>query len=252
MKLVKTLIHVHTDYSYDSSISLETLANFMEREDFGCVAVTDHDTIDGALMLRSRTTARVIVGEEVSTRDGHVIGLFLEEEIRPGMSARDTAAAIRDQGGLVFLPHPFVRMFGCGLGELAWELADLFDAVEVNNAQNLRAAPERRAHGFAERTGLIKYAGSDAHLPSSIAPCYQLLRDFDGPADFIDALRTAELREGRHPLRYFAEIGRQIIRSMARLPRTIRPAPAPQPEYARASYARSVPGGLEEMRATQR
>ena len=76
---IKTLIHLHTDYSYDSDISLPTLADFVQRERIGCVAVTDHDTIVGAQRFRHETDAKVIVGEEVSTRDGHLIGLFLDE-----------------------------------------------------------------------------------------------------------------------------------------------------------------------------
>ena len=218
MSRIKTLIHVHTDYSYDSNISLPTLARFAEAEGFGCIAVTDHDTIEGARRLQAMTTAKVIIGEEVTAREGHLIGLFLQERVRPGMSAEDTALAIREQGGLVLLPHPFVRMFGCGLGRLAWVLADLFDAVEVNNAQNLRVAPERRAHRYANRLGMAKYAGADTHLASSIAPCYQIMHNFDGPVEFIESLRAAELKEGRHPPRYFVEIAHQVALSLARVP----------------------------------
>lgn len=218
MNRVKTLIHIHTDYSYDSNISLATLARFAETEGFGCIAVTDHDTIEGAVRLQAMTSAKIIVGEEVTTRDGHIIGLFMQEAVRPGMSAVDTARAISQQGGLVLLPHPFVKMFGCGLGKLAWELADLFDAVEVNNAQNLRRSPERRAHQYADRLAMVKYAGADSHIASSIAPCYQLMRAFDGPADFLESLRTAELKEGRHPLGYFVQIAKQVALSLARMP----------------------------------
>ncbi|UCE59501.1 MAG: PHP domain-containing protein, partial [Phycisphaerales bacterium] len=218
MNRIKTLIHTHTDYSYDSNISLQTLARFAESERFGCLAVTDHDTIEGALRLRSMTDAKVIVGEEITTRDGHLIGLFLKERIPPDMSAHETVRAIRAQGGLVFLPHPFVKMFGCGVGKLAWELADVVDAVEVNNAQNLRRIPEQRAHDLADQFNLPAYVGSDCHIASSIAPCYQVMPDFDGPAEFLESLRVAELTEGHHPLGYFVQIARQILRSMARMP----------------------------------
>ena len=99
-RLIKTLIHVHTNYSYDSDISVETLADCLKREGIGCVAVTDHDTIQGAILLQSLTDAKVIVGEEITTRDGHLIGLFLKRRIEPGMSAMETARAIREQGVL--------------------------------------------------------------------------------------------------------------------------------------------------------
>jgi len=215
---IKTLIHIHTDYSYDSNLSLTALARFAEDEGFGCLAVTDHDTIDGARRLKSMTSAKVVVGEEITTCDGHLIGLFLHECIPPGMSAMDTARAIREQGGLVLLPHPFVKAFGCGLGRLSWQMSEMFDAVEVNNAQNVRYAPERKARRLADQLGLVRYVGSDTHIASSIAPCYQIMRDFDGPADFLASLSTAELKEGRHPLIYFAALAVQVARSLVRMP----------------------------------
>ncbi len=121
---MKTLLHVHTDFSYDSNITIEQLARFCEEQRFGCVAVTDHDSIEGARRLASMTDVNVIVGEEVTTSEGHLIGLFLTEWIRPGLSALDTAKAIRAQGGLVLLPHPFVRAFGCGIGEAVWHMSE--------------------------------------------------------------------------------------------------------------------------------
>lgn len=218
MNTVKTLIHLHTDYSYDSEISLETLASFVRTEDIGCVAVTDHDTIEGALRFRHMTDAHVIVGEEITTRDGHLIGLFLEHRIRPGMSALATARAIREQGGLVLIPHPFVALFGCGLRDVAYEIAHLSDAVEINNAQNFFSAPDRRAARFAAETGLVRYVGADSHMVASIAPCYQWMRPFHGASDFLAALATAELSPGRHPLAYFLATGQRLIRSMLGLP----------------------------------
>ncbi len=210
MRLIKTLIHLHTDYSYDSDISLDTLARSIEAEDIGCVAVTDHDTITGALHLRRKTNAKVIVGEEVTTRDGHLIGLFLSERVRPGMSARDTAMAIRDQGGIVLAPHPFVRAFGCGLGDVTERIVDLIDAVEVNNAQNFLSRPDRLADRFASEHGLPKFCGADSHMTMSIAPCHQMMPDFDSPATFIDSLCQAELSPGRHPLAFFAATGYRL------------------------------------------
>lgn len=218
MKRIKTLIHLHTDYSYDSNISLDTLAAFVESESIGCVAVTDHDSIEGALALRHRTDAQVIVGEEITTRDGHLIGLFLESHIRPGMSATDTAEAIRDQGGLVLLPHPFVRIFGCGLREKSWDILHWLDAVEVNNGQNALRRPDRAAERFADSHGLVKYVGADSHMTLSIAPCYQYMDSFSGPAGFLQSLATAELIRGKHSLAFFAATGWRLMRHYLGLP----------------------------------
>ena len=217
MRRVKTLIHLHTDYSYDSDISLDILVHFLSTENIGCIAVTDHDTIEGARRLRHLTDATVIVGEEVSTRDGHLIGLFLRERVRPGMPARDTAIAIRGQGGLVLLPHPFVRALSCGLGAASWEILDLVDAVEVNNAQNVLRRPDRAAERFAGVVGLPGYVGADSHMATSIAPCYQIMPAFDGPAEFLKSLRSAELCPGRHPLGFFVATGCRLIRHYAGL-----------------------------------
>lgn len=214
MKRIKTLIHVHTDFSYDSNITVRALAKFLEAEHFGCVAVTDHDSIEGALRLRAATNVKVIIGEEVSTRDGHLIGLFLRHWVRPGMSAEDTAKAIHDQGGLVFLPHPFVTMFSCGLGDKAWRIPRRIDAVEVFNAQNVVAGPDRKAAEFAKQYGLCTFVGSDSHSVASIAPAFQMMSDFDTHSQFLDSLRSARFHTDRHPISYFAGAGYRTARHL--------------------------------------
>jgi hypothetical protein len=243
MGLVKTVIHTHTDYSLDSNTTLESLAWSVANERISCIAVTDHDTIQGALRFRAMTDATVIVGEEISTRDGHLVGLFLHERVRPGLSARDTALAIREQGGLVLAPHPFVRFNGCGLRARIWSVADLLDAVEVNNAQNILRRPDNLARRFADQTGLVRYVGADTHQSGTLAPCYQLLRPFDGPRDFLQALGTARRVTGYHSPRYLATMVYTAARALsglgmpgdyganARLParRSARLAPAGRP-----------------------
>jgi len=218
MNRIRTLIHLHTDYSFDSNISLESLIDHARRENIGCVAVTDHDTIEGARrlagMVAGRGSLKVIVGEEVTTSQGHLIGLFLRERVEPGMSARETATAIRKQGGLVLLPHPFVNMFGCGLGSVSDEIAHLIHAVEVNNAQNLFDGPDRKADLFARRHALPAFVGADSHRRSSIGPCLQIMNDFHSPATFLASLNGATLQPGRHPLSYFAAMGLQVAQHM--------------------------------------
>lgn len=207
----KTLLHVHTDYSFDSNITLTDLTTFLTERRFSCVAVTDHDTIMGAARLRDQTDVQVVVGEEVSTREGHLIGLFLEKRVRPGMSAADTARAIREQGGVVLLPHPFVKAFGCGLGARSWDIVDLLDAVEINNAQNMLRGPDAKARAFAAATGLPAYVGADAHMKTSIAPCYQFIRPFRGAKDFLAALADAKRVTGRHSRRCFFATGLRCV-----------------------------------------
>jgi len=215
---MKTLIHVHTDYSFDSNLSVDALAWYAQAEGIGCVAVTDHDTIEGAMQLARRTDIKVIIGEEISTSDGHLIGLFLKERIPPKMSARATAIAIREQGGLVLLPHPFAPAMLGGLGTIAWQIANLIDAVEVNNAQNLWRRPDRTADRFAENMQLLKFVGADSHSVESIAPCHQEMADFNGPHEFLASLRLARLARGRHPFSYFVRAAARVAMSLVGLP----------------------------------
>lgn len=217
---MKTLIHIHTDYSDDARTSHDDLIAIVHAQNIDCVAVTDHDTIRGARELAARADFRVIVGQEVTTREGHLIGLFISHEIPRWLSAVETARRIHAQGGLVLAPHPFSSFCGFSLRETAATLVGHLDAVEVANAQSPWLRDDRKAAEFAARYGLPGYVGSDSHLPCSVAPCYQVMDDFDGPAEFLSSLWRATLCPGRHPLRYFLEYGwrSQMRMLLGRLP----------------------------------
>jgi predicted metal-dependent phosphoesterase TrpH len=207
MKRIKTVFHVHTHYSDDCDRSVGELLDAARQRGVGCITITDHDTIRGAREMAAASAGsdlRVIIGEEVSTTAGHVIGLFLHEEIEPGMSPRDTALAIKEQGGIVVIPHPFNRMFGCGLCDHVYDLLDLIDAVEVCNSQNAWSLPNRQAERFASQHQFPQIVGVDLHHGDNLDACYQMLEPFDGPADFVSALRSATFAKGRHDLAYFA------------------------------------------------
>lgn len=205
---MKAVIHVHTDYSYDANATCADVVAAARRQGVGCVAVTDHDEIDGALAVRALGGVEVIVGEEVSTADGHLIGLFLRERIPPGLSAEETAARIRAQGGLVLAPHPRAWLCDHSLSADTLErLAPRLDAVEVCNAQNPLVWEDAWAQRFARRHGLASYVGSDSHLRGHLAAGCQVLPAFDGPAGFLAALRRARLQPGRFGPAYFAALG---------------------------------------------
>jgi predicted metal-dependent phosphoesterase TrpH len=214
MAFIKTVFHIHTDYSEDSNLSLDQLLAEARERGVGCVAVTDHDSVEGARKLAriAGDDLRVIIGEEISTSDGHLIGLFLRDFVEPGMSVRRTAEAIREQGGLVVVPHPFNRLFDCSLGDRVYDILDLIDIVEVANAQNLSPLPNRRAGAFARRHGLPAIVGSDVHHRGYLDSCYQMMRSSDGPADFIASLRTAQPHVKSHPLSYFFHMALLVVR----------------------------------------
>jgi hypothetical protein len=143
------------------------------------LAVTDHDTLEGALRAADHTAARggpeVVIGEEVTSRDGHIIGLFLERLVSPGMSARDTVQSIHEGGGLAIAAHPFWHTAERrgrpphGVGEAALREVS-FDAVEVRNGgvTPSMAAANREARAVAQGLGLIGVGGSDAHIREAL------------------------------------------------------------------------------------
>jgi hypothetical protein len=218
--LLKTVFHVHTDYSDDSDNSIEHLLDAAVRAGVRALAVTDHDTIEGARALAAAAPPdlKVIVGQEISTADGHLIGLFLREPVAPGLSVRTAAKEIRRQGGLIVVPHPFNTIFGCSLREAVLDIIDYIDIVETSNAQNLLPFPNRRSARFAALHAFPALVGSDTHHRDSLCSCYQLIPPFDGPASFLDAVRHALLVPGCHPLTYFIQAAAVVLRSRLGLP----------------------------------
>lgn len=204
---VRVDCQLHTVWSGDSTTTLEQLASRVVAVGLDVVCITDHHTIEGARRAAERGIgARVVVGEEVRTRSGELIGLFLSERIPYVLAAEEVATRIRDQGGLVYAPHPLDR-HRRGVGERG--LADLaaggcLDVVEVFNAKTHEAGDNERAAAAARRLGLPAGAGSDAHDPEGLGAAYLEMPDFDGPAGFLASLRSArvvgELRE--HARRY--------------------------------------------------
>ena len=193
---VRVDCHLHTVASGDALTTLEQLADRAARAGISVVCVTDHNEISAAVTAAAAGLGgvRVIIGEEIWTQDGEVIGLFLTERIPYVLPLREAVARIRQQGGLVYLPHPYDparHSLGGQADELCAE--GLADVVEVFNAKIADQALNERAAALAARTGLPGGAGSDAHDPAGIGAAYLEMADFDGPASFIAALRGAQI-----------------------------------------------------------
>ena len=193
--MLRADLHVHTSFSHDGQATPKEVAARCERVGLSCVAVTDHDTIAGALEIRRVAPFRVIVGEEVSTQSGHVVGLFLSEEVPPGLSAIETMQAIKEQGGLVLLPHAFDRFRSGLLHRISPEtVLPLVDAVEVFNARTFLPQDNHLARKLADHHHLAATVGSDAHSVHELGRTYLEMPDFDGtPAGFLQALAKATL-----------------------------------------------------------
>jgi glycosyl transferase family 4/PHP domain-containing protein len=203
-------LHLHTDWSHDCSIPAEDLLDHVEEIGLGGIAVTDHNVFGGALeaveLARGRDLV-VIPGEEVKTdNQGEVIGLFLEEEIPRGMSFGDTIAAIREQGGLVYLPHPFDRLHSIpDPATIHRHLAEI-DVFEVYNARLLRDSFNDEALRFARKYRLLQGAGSDAHVLQGVGTGAVRMRRFDGPEEFLLSLRSAEILRRPKSLAYLQSL----------------------------------------------
>ncbi len=186
-------LHTHTHYSPDAITSPKRFVEACQRKGITCVAVTDHDTMRGALAVQEIAPFRVIVGEEICTREGEIIGLYLREEVPPGLSARETVERIRAQSGLVSVPHPLDRFRG-GIGaEGLADLAPLVDIVEVMNARTTVAQDNDKATRVAEEHGLVGVAVTDAHSPWEMGRAYVEAPAFEGPAELLEALRWGTL-----------------------------------------------------------
>jgi Glycosyltransferase Family 4/PHP-associated len=190
-------LHLHTNWSHDCSIGVDELLGHAEAQGLGAIAVTDHNVFGGALEAVERARDRrlvVIPGEEVKTADqGEVIGLFLREEIPRGMSFGETIAAIRAQGGLVYLPHPFDRLHAIPEpATLHRHLAEI-DVLEVYNARLLFEAYNEEALRFARKYNLRPGAGSDAHVLAGVGTGAVRMRRFGDPEEFLVSLHDAEV-----------------------------------------------------------
>jgi predicted metal-dependent phosphoesterase TrpH len=196
---VRVDMHTHTMWSGDSTTTPDEFAASVAESGLDVVCITDHNDIAGAIELADRLECRVIVGEELRTPAGEIIGLFLTERIPVGVGYVEAAKAIRDQGGVVYIPHPFDPMRR-NLSEAAlYELAEagLIDTVEVLNAKTSLASLNRRASEFAAEFGIAAGAGSDAHIPGALGAAYVEMPDFSGGGDFCSVLRAGTVA-GHH------------------------------------------------------
>jgi hypothetical protein len=223
-------LHCHTKASFDCLSAQAAVVKAASERGLTHLAITDHDRIDGALLARDLAPAglTVIVGEEVKTADGDLICLFLEEAIPPGLSAVDTIAAARDQGGLVGIPHPFDGLRGSLLRDERLEvLGDRVDWVETHNARVVGQGNQRAAE-YARERELPGVAVSDAHSILEIGVAYTKLEgDPSTPAGLLAALANlpgAQIVPGRASLvvRAWTPVAKAVQRSRGN--RRVQPA----------------------------
>jgi predicted metal-dependent phosphoesterase TrpH/glycosyltransferase involved in cell wall biosynthesis len=194
-KLIDVDIHMHTDHSPDCATPVEVLLATAEERGLGAIAVTDHNVITGALEAREKAEGvKVIVAEEVKTANqGEVIGLFIEEHIPRGMTLEETVAEIKRQGGLVYVPHPFDRLHAVPDYEHLLSILPDVDAIEVYNPRVAIGSFNEEAARFAAKYRIPPAAGSDSHVAQGLGSVRIRMHDFEGPEEFLESLRTAEI-----------------------------------------------------------
>jgi hypothetical protein len=194
-RLIDVDLHMHTDHSGDCATPVEVLLAQARARGLGAIAITDHNEISGAHEARAKADGvKVIVGEEVKTADqGEVIGLFIEEKIPRGMTLQETITEIKRQGGLVYVPHPFDRLHSVPDYEHLLAVLEDVDAIEVFNPRVAITEFNDEAVRFAAKYRIAAGAGSDAHVPQGLGSVRIRMRDFDGPDEFLESLRDADI-----------------------------------------------------------
>jgi len=196
-RLIDVDLHMHTDHSHDCATPVEVLLATARDEGLGAIAVTDHNEVSGAHEARTKSAdygVKVIVAEEVKTaHQGEVIGLFIEEKIERGMTLAETIAEIKRQGGLVYVPHPFDRLHSVPDYEHLLDVIDDVDAIEVFNPRIAFKPFNEEAVRFAGKYRIVAGAGSDSHVAQGLGSVRIRMRDFDGPVEFLESLRDADI-----------------------------------------------------------
>jgi predicted metal-dependent phosphoesterase TrpH len=182
-------------WSGDCTTTPDELRAAVEASAIDVLCITDHNAVAGARELADQLPCRVIVGEELRVGQGEIIGLFLTERVPAGTGLLDAARMIRDQGGLVYIPHPFDPMRNCLSPSAIAQLVDggLVDAFEIRNAKTSLESLNRQAAEYAARHGLAPGAGSDAHVPDALGAAYVEMPDFGDPASFLVSLRRGQI-----------------------------------------------------------
>ena len=201
--MIKIDLHTHSILSHDGSIDEQDYKQAFDKGILSYVAITDHDRIEYAQFLQKKFGERIIVGEEMYAKEGHIIGLFLQKTIASGQSTVDTIAAIKEQGGLVYIPHPFdVRRKGIGEGALL-KISNSIDILEVFNGRILVQEHNKKAKLFAQKYNLTLGVGSDAHCRNGLGTNYSELTEAPTKENLVSLLRKGMVRGEQMALVHF-------------------------------------------------
>ena len=186
-------LHSHTLWSKDCLMPFEHIIRLCQKRGIDRIAITDHNTAEGAFAMQKLAPDLVIVGEEIMTTQGEILAYFVRESVPAGLSPQETIRRLRDQGAVISVSHPFDR-----LRNGAWQESDLLqivdkiDAIEIFNARCLFPSDNQRSLAFAQKHTLLGTAGSDAHSILEYGRAMVRMRPFEAASDFLAALLQAE------------------------------------------------------------
>jgi len=196
-------LHTHSILSQDGSIRAKEYQQILDLGKLDYLAVTDHNHLSFALELNRKLGDRIIPGEEIKTVSGEVIGLYLSQEVTPGLSLKETIAAIRSQNGLVYIPHPFTTYkSGLDLSSLESILSEI-DILETYNARSFSQDGNLKAQAFAAEHHLAAAAGSDSHSRFGLGRCYNVISSQPNLRNLVQLLKEGQQVRQRALLKEF-------------------------------------------------
>jgi predicted metal-dependent phosphoesterase TrpH len=201
--LLRVDLHLHSSYSHDGQSSLNQVIERCRECGIDRIALTDHNTVEGALALQRMEPLLTIVGEEVKTREGEVIGLFITSRLPPYLAPGEVMDLIHGMGGLVYVPHPLDRHRSNFQAERLVELADKIDIIETYNPW-CDAAANQAAVRLSMDLDKVAASGSDSHSARELGRSWMEMEDYTSPKDFLE-----KLREARHVITASSGTGRR-------------------------------------------
>ncbi|MFC1906759.1 PHP-associated domain-containing protein [Chloroflexota bacterium] len=210
--MLKADLHIHTEYSMDCYMTLDQVIGRCLEKKINCVAIADHGTIEGALKMQRLAPFKVIVAEEILTPHGEIMGMFLQETVPSGQSVAKVLAAIKAQGGLVCIPHPYDNLRPSALGgKILAEIVDHVDLVEAFNSRDVLKRHSAQTKNFARQHDIPVSAGSDAHSLYEIGNAYVEMPEFDNTDEFLQSLNEGKIVGHRsNPLHRFNGLSKRL------------------------------------------
>jgi predicted metal-dependent phosphoesterase TrpH len=214
MPKIRLDLHNHSNSSYDCRTTVSEFKRVFDADRIDRIAITDHSVIGLAFELKKIFGDRIVIGEEVMTNEGEIIGLFLSKEIPKGLSPEETIEEILKQNGLVYIPHPFdTRRSGIGKSPNHIDIMKRAHIIEVFNSRCFTQTPNNLALEFASKYNILKSVGSDAHTWDEIGRSYIEIEDFQSPQELLHNMKQASFIKRKTKLKYlFSPTVNKIIK----------------------------------------